>query len=116
MRDVALIVGMLVNGVGLVAGLYWVGVWVGNLNSTVANMRASLDGLSDDFDELKKGLQPRLDDLIRLEQALGTTVDAVRSLQEVVRGAFAERLGRCEQQIAEINTRCAERNHREKNG
>lgn len=111
MRDYALFLGVIINGFGLLLGLYWVGVWVGNLNHTIATVRESLSQVRGDLEALKSELQPRLNDLIRMEEAIRTTVEAVRSLQEIIRGSFNERLSMCERQITEINTRCLERGH-----
>lgn len=111
MRDYALLFGVIINGCGLLIGLYWVGVWVGNLNHTITTVRESLSKVSGDLESLKAELQPRLNDLIRMEEAIRATVEAVHSLQEIIRGSFSERLATCERQIAEINTRCLERGH-----
>lgn len=107
----AVIVGIIINGAGLLVGLYWVGVWVGNLNQTITTVRESLGKVSGDLEGLKSELKPRLNDLIRMEEAIRVTVEAVHSLQEIIRGAFSERLSTCERQIAEITIRCVERGH-----
>lgn len=106
-----MIVGLVINSCGLLVGLYWVGVWVGSLNNTITTVRESLKKVGADLDTLKGDLQPRLNDLIRMEEAIRSTAEGVRALQEIIRGAFAERLSICERQIAEVNTRCTERGH-----
>ena len=111
MNDYAVVAGVVINGVGLLVGLYWVGVWVGSLNHTIATVRESLREVRDELDALKMDLQPRLNDLIRMEEAIRTTVEAVHNLQETIRGSFDARLGAVERNIAEITTRCLERGH-----
>ena len=110
----AVIIGATVNLIGLLAILYRVGIWVGNLNVTVHILDESVRGIRNDLELLKSELQPRMNDLIRLEQALESTVKAVNNLQDIIRGAFADRLTQCEKEIVELKTICRSCNERAK--
>ena len=108
----AVIIGTVVTLIGLSTILYRVGLWVGNLNSTVRVLDESVRGIRNDMEVLKSEIKPRMNDLIRLEQALKATVNAVNNLQDIIRGTFADRLTKCEKDIVELKTTCRECNDR----
>lgn len=110
----AVLIGTTVNLIGLLTILYRVGLWVGNLNSTVHILDESVRAIRNEMEALKAEIKPRMNDLIRLEQALEATVKAVNSLQDIIRGTFADRLTQCEKEIVELKTICRACNDRAK--
>lgn len=111
MEVIAILVSVassLVTIAGVIAALFY---WGGSQSKTLEGVKEDVSELKEELKDLGQKLQPQSATIATLQSVVEQTVDAVRGLQETIRGDFSRRLTAVEMDVREILTRCKERGH-----
>lgn len=100
------VVSSIVTIVGVFVALVY---WGGRQAQTLEDVKEDVSELRQDFKGLKDKLDPQSATMATLQTVVEQTAEAVRGLQETIRGDFSRRLNTVEMDLREIFTRCKER-------
>ena len=102
LKDIAVVLAMTVQFIGLVALFSRVGYNYGALNANIVKLETQVAKLEESF-------IPKLDVITRLDEALKNTVKALEDIQHGLSSDIYVRIGNSERQIAEMKAICLER-------
>ena len=109
MEVIAILVSVassLVTIAGVIAALFY---WGGSQSKTLEGVKEDVSELRQDVKDLRQRLEPQAATTATLQSVVEQTAEAVRGLQETIRGDFSRRLNTVEMDLREIFTRCKER-------
>lgn len=111
MEVIAILVSVassLVTIAGVIVALVY---WGGRQAQTLEDVKEDVSELRQDVKDLRQRLEPQAATTATLQSVVEQTAEAVRGLQETIRGDFSRRLTAVEMDVREILTRCKERGH-----